>query len=571
MKKILLLLLLLQICLPDLSRAQKFDAKKLEAGVMQIAQKAYASAVLIKPYDTVSKRPVSGMFSGVVIDAEGYVLSAAHAVTPNMIYQLYFPDGKTCMAKGLGEILSSDAAVLKIIDKGVWPFSEMGWSGSLKKYEPCISIAYPGSLPQLKPTLRFGYVVEARAKNGFIHTTCLMEPGDSGGPVFDMQGRVIGLHSQIEMDLDKNFEIAIDQYRKYWKALTVAKTYTELPVADSIPTDPLADKLVPIAGLQDINETFAKLESSLERSTFVVKSGINGKECIALATLLNVDSYANKKLRGESFLVSKSSMVGDTPMLTLKTGKVLLARIVKRDEANDLVLLAFKGKMKNGIELFSDPGSADRHRIFTDSIDFAATGKFLISPHPENAGEVSVLGNHSISIKGVPSSGFLGIATELKAGLIVLTSVQRRSPASFARLQVGDQLLSVNDKVIKDPVDLVTEIQKYKPEQKVKLSWKRGAEQFTKDVTLASRLNTRTHLADQFADGKSERRFGFTNVFVHDGKLKPSECGGPVFDKEGKFYGINIARFSRTSSLAVPAKTVVGFVMQALATSIPGG
>jgi S1-C subfamily serine protease len=47
---------------------------------------------------------------------------------------------------------------------------------------------------------------------------------------------------------------------------------------------------------------------------------------------------------------------------------------------------------------------------------------------------------------------------------------------------------------------------------------------------------------------------------LHDSKIKPSECGGPVFDQNGKFYGINIARFSRTSSIAVPAKLVLEFL-----------
>jgi serine protease Do len=243
MKKIILLLLGFQVCTPVFLRAQKFNAKKLETEIRQTSQKAYAASVLIKPYDTLKKTTGGGMFSGVVIDKDGYILSAAHAVTPDKYYQVSFPDGKTFIAKGLGRIPSNDAAMLRINEQGSWPYAEMGYSNSLKQFEPCISIAYPGSLPQKKPTLRFGYVADIHAKNGFIQTTCLMEPGDSGGPVFDLLGRVIGLHSQIEMGLDRNFEIAVDLYRKYWKSLTVAKSYAELPVADSVLFDPSVSKL----------------------------------------------------------------------------------------------------------------------------------------------------------------------------------------------------------------------------------------------------------------------------------------------------------------------------------------
>ncbi|WP_316789739.1 S1C family serine protease [Pedobacter frigoris] len=556
MRRLLLILMLLQVCTQGFT--QKFDARRLENEVKQTSQKALASAVLIKPYDTLSKRVLSGMFSGVVVDAAGYILSAAHAVRPDRIYQIYFPNGKTFIAKGLGRIPANDAAILKIIEKGVWPFAEMGWSGSLKKYEPCISIAYPGSLPQLKPTLRFGYVVDRNAKNGFIQTTCLMEPGDSGGPVFDLKGRVIGLHSQIELGLDGNFEIAVDLYRKYWKALTVAKSYSELPPADSLlSSDPLVNQLNSISGLENINENFSKLESVLERSSFTVKSQLEGKESTVLGTLFNAAPFADKKMTTDkSFLISKSSMVGESPLVVIKADKVIAARVIKRDDANDLVLLEINGKMKNGVDL----------NVRKDSIGFNEIGKFLISPHPDNSGQIGVLGNAGVNIKNVPNSGFLGVTTELKDGLIVLTTLQRRSPASLAMLRVGDQLLSVNGKAINDPEDLVNEIQKFKPEQKVKLQIKRGEEEFTKDIKLASRLNVRTHIADQFTDGKSERRFGFDRVFVHDSKLKPTECGGPVFDMEGMFYGINIARFSRTSSIAVPAKTVADFVKSSLKT-----
>ncbi len=72
------------------------------------------------------------------------------------------------------------------------------------------------------------------------------------------------------------------------------------------------------------------------------------------------------------------------------------------------------------------------------------------------------------------------------------------------------------------------------------------------------------HIAYRFTDGRSERRTDFSRVLIHDGKLKPSGCGGPLYGIDGKFYGINIARLSRTSSLAIPAAVIQKFIKQSL-------
>ncbi len=69
-----------------------------------------------------------------------------------------------------------------------------------------------------------------------------------------------------------------------------------------------------------------------------------------------------------------------------------------------------------------------------------------------------------------------------------------------------------------------------------------------------------THSADKFEGGKSVRLDGFKKVFAHDANIKSDECGGPVFDAEGNFYGINIARFSRTTTLVLPAPVIFDII-----------
>lgn len=65
---------------------------------------------------------------------------------------------------------------------------------------------------------------------GFLQSTCLMEPGDSGGPLFDANGNVVGIHSAIDVSEKENFEVPVDLYRTYWSALQQPRTYGEYPV-----------------------------------------------------------------------------------------------------------------------------------------------------------------------------------------------------------------------------------------------------------------------------------------------------------------------------------------------------
>ena len=86
-------------------------------------------------------------------------------------------------------------------------------------------------------------------------------------------------------------------------------------------------------------------------------------------------------------------------------------------------------------------------------------------------------------------------------------------------------------------------------------------ELYTKQIVLAWKpVIAATHPAEMFPGGKSIRRDGFTGVFVHDAVLTPNRCGGPVFDMAGNFRGINIARYSRTATIVMPADSVYEFL-----------
>lgn len=72
------------------------------------------------------------------------------------------------------------------------------------------------------------------------------------------------------------------------------------------------------------------------------------------------------------------------------------------------------------------------------------------------------------------------------------------------------------------------------------------------------------HVSFEYRGGRSARSDGFKNVLVYDAAIHANECGSPVFDIEGQFYGINIARRSRTSVIVMPLAVLGKFLEENL-------
>ena len=246
------------------ARAQHKAAFGLEAGIQNVVARSLAATVMVSRYDSSRPELMTGVASGVVVSADGLVLTAGHVSSPNRHYKLKFVDGKEAIAKGLGKIGRLDVSLMKIIDSGSYAFAEMGWSSSLKVNEPCISIGHPGSFKEVKPIVRFGYVAALdTGRSSMIRTTCIIEPGDSGGPLFDLLGRVVGINSLIHLGLEDNYEVPIDQFRKYWTALQQPVYYRLLPPEEAIPADPMIG-LKPSYAFPAVLAGFSKLEKRLD-------------------------------------------------------------------------------------------------------------------------------------------------------------------------------------------------------------------------------------------------------------------------------------------------------------------
>ncbi len=165
--------------------------------------------------------------SGVIISSDGYVLTAAHVTgRAGRTVRLTLYDGRRVKAKSLGVSEFSDSGLLKITEEGAWPFAPMADADSSSAGDWCYALGHAGGLDATRgPVLRLGRVI--KKQRNMIRTDCLLIGGDSGGPLFHLDGHVIGINSRVSEDIDDNYHAPIESFHRHWKFLVDGKTIPE--------------------------------------------------------------------------------------------------------------------------------------------------------------------------------------------------------------------------------------------------------------------------------------------------------------------------------------------------------
>ena len=151
--------------------------------------------------------------SGVIISPDGYVLTAAHvAGQPNRDCVFTMADGKEVKGKTLGMFRTQDAGLMKITEAGPYPYAELGDSSKVKEGNWCLALGHPGGYQSERGiVLRVGQVLHVASDA--ITSACALVGGDSGGPLFDMDGRVIGINSRIAERLTTNMHVPVNAFK----------------------------------------------------------------------------------------------------------------------------------------------------------------------------------------------------------------------------------------------------------------------------------------------------------------------------------------------------------------------
>ena len=144
------------------------------------------------------RAPTLGAGSGFIVSPDGVILTNAHVVRDASEVTVKLQDRREFRAKVLGSDPKTDVAVLKIDAKNL-PVVPLGRSNSLQVGEWVLAIGSPYGL---ESTVTAG-VVSAKGRSlpqdstPFIQTDVAVNPGNSGGPLFNTRGEVVGINSQI--------------------------------------------------------------------------------------------------------------------------------------------------------------------------------------------------------------------------------------------------------------------------------------------------------------------------------------------------------------------------------------
>lgn len=180
---------------------------------------------------TVSIDLGNGFGSGVIVSKEGLVMTAAHVSGGvGKKVTIIMPDGKRIQAKTLGLMSDTDAALVQITEPGEYPFVEINRTNDMKLGDWVFSLGHSGGFNKDRGAVaRLSRLV--RVANTTYQTDGTLIGGDSGGPLFDIKGRLIGIHSRVGPQLPVNMHVPVQVFLDNWEPMMKSEFMGEGPFA----------------------------------------------------------------------------------------------------------------------------------------------------------------------------------------------------------------------------------------------------------------------------------------------------------------------------------------------------
>ncbi len=482
--------------------------KAIESRIKAVVQKVLPAVVGVR---------VGGASgSGVIVSEDGIVMTAGHVVRkPGQDVTFILHDGKTAKGKTLGMSMPTDIGLMKITESGKWPFAPRGDSSSVKPGQWCVAFGHPLGYRQGRPPVaRVGRVLEKTER--IIRTDCPLVGGDSGGPLFDLDGMIIGINSRIAGPADVNLHAPVDLFRQSWERLLKGESWkSDLPSRDDA----------------DVKKPFRRVVRAANRCVARVKC--DGKDA-ALGTIVGPDGW----------ILTKASELKGEIVCRLADGRDLKASIVGIHPPLDLAMLKI-----DAVELPVIPWKTGKVQV----------GQWLISAGMGD--DPLALGIMSVPRRAIPPvGGVIGVQLSKEDGPAKVVKVHPKSPAKKAGLKPGDIITHVNGKAAATAAEVRNLVRRHRPGKTVKLTVERGDQTLIIPAKLG-KLSTpamkKQEAMNKLGVGVSKRSDNFPAVLQHDTVVKPVDCGGPVVDLSGKVVGVNIAHAGRTETYCIPTDVLI--------------
>ena len=213
----------LNILMPQVSLGSIEELKERERKVKKVVSELMPTVVAVVGND----QPATG--SGVIINEDGLIMTAAHVTeAAGKELTIIFPDGRSVKGESLGANRTRDAGLARITEEGKWPFAKIGDSKKAKLGEWLIAMGHPGGYDlNRSPPIRLGRLISSGSM-GMLRTDCTLVGGDSGGPLFNLEGEVIGIHSSIGGSLAENRHVPSSVFRAGWDRMLAGEIWGSL-------------------------------------------------------------------------------------------------------------------------------------------------------------------------------------------------------------------------------------------------------------------------------------------------------------------------------------------------------
>ncbi|SHJ93006.1 serine protease, S1-C subfamily, contains C-terminal PDZ domain [Rubritalea squalenifaciens DSM 18772] len=264
-------------------------------------------------------------------------------------------------------------------------------------------------------------------------------------------------------------------------------------------------------------------------------------------------------IRKEGLLLTKASELGDKAEVHLLVkGQKIAAKVMGKDETSDLALLKIDQELT----------------LPTWTENTSNLGQLVVSPGADKS-TLGVIGNRPRLIPekligaGNGNKAVLGIkahpTNESDKGVLI-EEADEHLPAGAAGIKKGDIITHIQGVAVANIEALSEQVGKFIPGDKVELIVLREEKTLIISATLEDAsgselfaMNATSSTAQKISakGGKlSTRRMNFPECLTHDALIWATDCGGPLYNREGKMVGINIARYDRTASYALTRKSV---------------
>ena len=372
-------------------------------------------------------REAESLGSGFIISPDGYVVTNNHVISAGQrgavveSITVTLPDKREFKAKLIGRDAQSDLAVLKIDGKNL-PFVKFGDSSQARVGDWVVAIGNPfglgGSVTAGIVSAVHRVTGQGGAYDRFIQTDASINRGNSGGPMFDLQGNVIGINSQILSPTGDNvgigFAIPAEEAQpviaKLMKGQAIERGYLGVMMQDL--TDDIADAL-------GVPKGRGTLVARVEAGTPADKAGIKRGDVI-----VKVDGKEVTRDQTLSYVIANIDPGKRVPIEVIRDGKRQTLNVTLATRPSEEQLAQF------------DPNDQDSGSALGDDEQSSATASL------------------GVAVTALTPQIARSVGVDPDIGGVVVVTVDPSSDAASKGLARGDVIVSVDRAPVRSAAEI---------------------------------------------------------------------------------------------------------------------